>query len=152
MSLDKFFKEMGGLVRFLQQAGDRGLEIDRRGKLDEMAPDLAAGMYDFHLRFGTLSGQGTGRQGPEFSAPIPPARVEPVYDLFDELQEVVIVIQVPGVSVSDVHLDAQGHDLILGASNGERRFARRIPLPMVADLDRASVSLTNGVLEIRLPK
>ncbi len=152
MSLDKFFKEMGGLVRFLQQAGDQGLEINRRGRLDEMAPDLAAGMYDFHLRFGTLSGQGIDRQGSKPLATIPPAPVEPAYDLFDEPREVVIVVQVPGVSASDVRLDAQGNDLILDAGNGERRFARRIPLPMAADLDKASVSFTNGVLEIRLPK
>ena len=121
MSLEKFFKEMGGIVRFLQQAGDQGLEINRRGRLDEIAPDLAAGMYDFHLRFGTLAGQGMDRQGPKPSVTIPPAQVEPAYDLFDEPREVVIVVQVPGVSASDVQLDAQGHDLVLDAGNGERQ-------------------------------
>jgi HSP20 family protein len=152
MSLEELFKEVGGLVRFLQQAGDQGLEINRRGRLDEVAPDRAAGMYDFHLRFGTLTGPGTGRQGPKPSVTMPPVQVEPPYDLFDEPQEVVIIVQVPGVSASDVHLEAQGHDLVLDANNGERQFARRIPLPMVADLDKASISLTNGVLEIRIQK
>jgi HSP20 family protein len=152
MGLEKLFKEMGGLVRFLQQAGDQGLEINRKGRLDEIAPDLAAGMYDFHLRFGTLAGQGIDRQGPKPSVTMPPAQVETAYDLFDEPREVVIVVQVPGVSASDVQLEAQGHDLVLNAGNGERQFARRIPLPLVADLDKASISLTNGILEIRLPK
>jgi HSP20 family protein len=154
MSLEKLLKEMGGLIRFLQQAGDQGLEINRKGRLDEMSPDLAAGIYDFHLRLGTLAGQGIDRQDadPKPAATIPPAQVEPAYDLFDEPREVVIVVQVPGVSASDVHLDAQGQDLVLNAGSGERMYIRRIPLPMVADLTRASVSLTNGVLEIRLPK
>jgi HSP20 family molecular chaperone IbpA len=64
----------------------------------------------------------------------------------------VIIVQVPGVSASDVHLEVQGHDLVLDAGNGEQKFSRRIPLPLAADLDKASISFTNGVLEIRLPK
>ncbi len=152
MSLEKFFKELGGLVRFLQQAGEQGLEINRRGRLDEVANDLAAGVYDFHVRFGTLTGLGTDSQGPKPSAPIPPSVLEPAYDLFDEPLEVVIIVQVPGVAASDVQLEAQGRYLVLNAGSGERRFYRRIPLPLAADLDKATISFTNGVLEIRFKK
>jgi HSP20 family protein len=152
MSLEKLIKEMGGLIRFLQQAGEQGLEINRRGRLGEGAQDLAAGMYDFHLRLGTLTERGTGRKDPKPATTIPPTRTEPPYDLFDEPRELVIIVQLPGVSVSDVRLEIQGHDLVIDAGNGERQFFRHIPLPMAADLDKASVSFTNGVLEIRLPK
>ncbi|MGD0152332.1 MAG: Hsp20/alpha crystallin family protein [Thermacetogeniaceae bacterium] len=152
MSLDKLFKELGGLVRWLQQAGEEGLEIDRKGELGSAAQDIAKGMYDLHLRVGTLAGHSTDNRGGQPLTPGRPVVLEPPFDLFDEPREVVIIIQLPGVAASDVRLEAQGKELILNAGVGERQFARRIPLSLAADLDRASISFTNGVLEIRLPK
>ncbi len=152
MSLDKLFKELGGIVRFLQQAGDQGLEINRRGRLGEGSDDREAAVYDVQLRFGTLFGQGKDKQRPDTFATKPPATLEPTFDLFDESQEVVIVVQLPGVAASDVHLKMQGSDLILDAGNGERQFARQIHLPFAADLDQSSILFANGILEIRLPK
>jgi HSP20 family molecular chaperone IbpA len=82
--------------------------------------------------------------------------------------EFQLELALPGFDAKDIHVAALPDAVIVegeaahqhrGASGrvyfcefGERRVFRRIPLPRPADVDRASATLDNGLLKVRVAK
>ena len=73
-------------------------------------------------------------------------------DIFDEGDEFVIVGELPGIEASDIQMEFVGDILQLRAERGTRRYAKELLLPAVVDAERAQLSYTNGIMEIRVPK
>jgi HSP20 family protein len=104
--------------------------------------------------FGHTNSAGSARGSasePGTSAEVHEVR-EPLCDVFEETNEIVIVAEMPGVAGSDVKLECEGDLLTLRAAKSGRRYAKEIQLPAEVDLGRAQVIENNGVMEIRCPK
>lgn len=92
--------------------------------------------------------------------------LEPLYEVSERPGEVVVSIDMPGVSKEDVVLHATENRLYVDAEcrkniclKGVRghekiftRYRKAISLPSPVDPDQAKATVRNGVLEIRLPK
>jgi len=92
--------------------------------------------------------------------------LEPLYEVSESPEEVIVSIDMPGVSREDVVLHATESRLYVDAEckrniclKGVRgrekiytRYRKAISLPSPVDPDLAKASVRNGVLEIRLPK
>jgi HSP20 family protein len=79
---------------------------------------------------------------------------EPMVDVFDEADaegHVLVVAEMPGVSVGDVTLAGAGDVLTLTADTGTRRYRKELLLPHPVDPDDADVRANNGIVEVRLP-
>jgi HSP20 family protein len=89
-------------------------------------------------------------------------------DILEELDEIVLKAELPGIALKDVDLQVKDDVLIL---RGERRFeqetkkenyhrveraygsfARSFQLPSIVDRDNIKAKLKDGVLEVKLPK
>lgn len=143
-------------MRFIQQAGEEGVEISRRGTLGPSSGKAPA-VYDFHLKMGSLAPPGAGEKGRaggrvsyEGDA-CGPRAVEPVVDLFEDPGWLIVVAQLPGTAEQELKLVVEGSALVIGGGEGERRYTCRVPLPFPPVLERCQVSFTNGVLELRIP-
>jgi HSP20 family molecular chaperone IbpA len=78
--------------------------------------------------------------------------LEPVTDMFDEPDEVVVLFEVPGVARKDIHCVLDGDILLLEAKTGERLYRKEILIePRLAE-EAPRLRLRNGVLEARLAK
>ena len=78
--------------------------------------------------------------------------LEPVTDMFDEPDEVVVLFEVPGVARKDIHCVLDGDILLLEAKTGERLYRKEILIePKLAE-EAPRLRLRNGVLEARLAK
>jgi len=78
--------------------------------------------------------------------------LEPVTDMFDEPDEVVVLFEVPGVARKDIHCVLDGDILLLEAKTGERLYHKEILIePRLAE-KAPRLRLRNGVLEARLAK
>jgi HSP20 family protein len=92
----------------------------------------------------------------------------PAIDIVERDGRLVVRADLPGLSADDVRIEVRDDALVLegerrqemeveeegGIYRAERfygRFARVIPLPDGADLDKASARFENGVLEIEIP-
>lgn len=108
-----------------------------------------SGEREFHV--GTLGKQ--RRAAPGQPAPSAAETAEPPVDVFDEGQQVTIVVDVPGVSLDDLELKVQGHIFSLSTKPTARRNYRK-ELRLEADVDPDSLRATchNGVLEVRIRK
>lgn len=74
---------------------------------------------------------------------------EPIVDVFDEEDEVVVVAELPGARKEDLRLNASRDSLEIRVAGS---FYKVIKLPCQVNPDRAKATFNNGVLEVRLPK
>ena len=86
-------------------------------------------------------------------APEPPQVVEPAVDVFDEAQEIMIVVEVAGVGLEDLELQIEGDILTLSTKpTAQRMYGKEIKLDAEVDRDSLNATCRNGILEIRLRK
>ena len=76
----------------------------------------------------------------------------PLVDVFNEAEEVLIVVDLGGFTRGEISLSMTPEHYLLHAARGEQRFEEVIDLPPSVDVDRARERLVNGVIEIVLPR
>ncbi len=76
----------------------------------------------------------------------------PLVDVFNEAEEVLIVIDLGGFTRGEISVSMTPEQYILQAARGEQQFSERIDLPPNVDVERSQERLVNGVLEIVLPR
>jgi len=74
---------------------------------------------------------------------------EPVVDVFEEKDHVLVVAEMPGISAKDVHLEIEDDVLTLSATRGDKKYRKEVQLPESFSRDQAEVSCNNGVVEIK---
>lgn len=76
----------------------------------------------------------------------------PLVDVFNEAEEVLIVVDLGGFTRGEISLSMTPVHYMLEARRGDQWFREVINLPPNVDLERARERLVNGVLEILLPR
>ena len=107
------------------------------------------GDQEFHI--GTTGKPQTKRRSQP--VPEPSEAMEPPVDVFEEEQEVIIVADVPGISLEELELKAEGSLVSLSSKAAARRNYRK-EIRFGAELEPSSLRATcrNGVLEVRVQK
>lgn len=77
---------------------------------------------------------------------------EPLVDVLDEEQEVVVVAELPGVEKDDIDLQAFKGGLTISVDTPQRKYHTELQLPEEADPKPVKTSYKNGVLEVRFKK
>ncbi|MDH5268199.1 MAG: Hsp20/alpha crystallin family protein [Candidatus Bathyarchaeota archaeon] len=77
---------------------------------------------------------------------------EPLVDVMEEVKDVVIVAELPGVEKSDIHLHTTEDHLTVSVDTPKRKYHKELTLPASVDPKSAQASYKNGVLEVRLKK
>jgi HSP20 family protein len=117
---------------------------------------------------GTIETAGEGAAPPAEMPPDPRGTWAPPLDVFETPDKLNVLVELPGMSASDVEITVEDNVLTLrgqrpfyeGASEEafhriERRFGpfqRRIALPRQSDAERISALMEEGVLTIEVPK
>lgn len=130
--------------------------------MEKMMKDLASGgntggpvYYGFRItvgpdgkpRFEEFGNMRPGLKGPEISD-----QIEPIVDVIDQRDEVVVVADLPGVEKEDIRLSAVGDLLTVSVDTERRKYHKEIRLPAKVEPETAKASYKNGVLEVRLKK
>jgi len=150
------FKGLGDFIDLLGDMIETGEEeVTRSGEFRVKGlGDKAQGVYGFSVR----SGIGGIPQVERFGnirtteeGPVVAEVREPLVDLFDEEQEIVVVAELPGVGEEEVHIEIQD-DILSLETTGERKYAKEILLPEPVDAATLQKAYKNGILELRLKK
>ncbi|MFX0099812.1 MAG: Hsp20/alpha crystallin family protein [Candidatus Hodarchaeota archaeon] len=89
----------------------------------------------------------------EVPAPTSASVREPLADVLEEENEIVVVVELPGVKKEDITLDANEDSIEIRAEGGrDRRYQKNVWLPSKINPDKAKARYTNGILEVRLEK
>ena len=76
----------------------------------------------------------------------------PLIDVFEEAEEVLIVIDLSGFQPGNVSLQLTPEKYVIYARRGDEEFREEILLPPEVDLEECVEMFRNGVLEITLPR
>ena len=77
---------------------------------------------------------------------------EPLVDVIEEDEDVIVVAELPGVERDDIDLHTAYDGLVISVDTPKRRFHKELRLPARVDPNSTQSSYKNGVLEVRLKK
>lgn len=153
VSFGGLFKGLGTLIDLAATAAEKGEEIRKEGEIRGM-PKEAKGVYGFTVR--TMGGkpvvESFGNVRDTAKGPVVEEVREPMIDVFDEKDHVVVVAEMPGVENEHISIDVKGDTLFLKAGNKDRKYMKEISLPSAVDPATLKSSYKNGILDIRVSK
>lgn len=146
-----------GLVGKLNELAETGAELHRSGEIHGAGKELK-GIYGFTVKVGL--GDQTARVEPfgNIRADKKTGRAvveeirEPVVDLFEEKDHLLIVAEMPGISVQDVEIEVKDDVLAITAAKGDKKYRKEVLLPGSYAREKMHLSCNNGVLEIKCLK
>jgi len=153
---------LGGLFKGIEKL------VDLAGKLEENGGISKEGEINFdHLKKGmkgvygfTINTAGGGipkvetfgniKKTPE--GPKVDEEREPITDMFDEKNEIVIIAEMPGIEETDLKIELKEDILELTAISKSRTYRKELLLPAKVTKQNLRHKFTNGILEIRIKK
>ena len=153
---------LGGLFKGIEKL------VDLAGKLEDKGGISKEGEISFdHLKKGmkgvygfTINTAGGGspkvetfgniKKTPE--GPKVDEEREPITDLFNEKNEMVIIAEMPGIEENDLKIDLKSDILEISAKSKNRTYRKEMLLPAKALKQNLRHKFTNGILEIRIKK
>lgn len=159
LGIGGLFKGLGNLMELVSELAEKSentttAEGQQRGEINFGEDSKLRGVYGFTVRSG-IGGmprvESFGNIRETEKGPIVAETREPMIDLFDEGQTVLVVVELPGVTEKEITLSVEG-DVLALSTNGKRKYAKEILLPAPVISEGMTTSYNNGVLEVRLSK
>lgn len=77
---------------------------------------------------------------------------EPLVDVMEEKEDIVVLAEIPGVEKNDINLHTTEDHLTIYVETADRKYHKELTFPTKVDPNSSQASYKNGVLEIRLKK
>lgn len=152
---------LGGFSNLIEKLGElaeTGQTLSQSGEIKGLDPNgKARGVYGVSIKTG-LGDQGQeevkvepfGNIRPQPSGePVVDETREPLVDVHEEDDHVLVLAEIPGVSKENVELDLSGDRLSIFAKRGEVTYRKEIELPEKFPEDKMAWECRNGILKIR---
>ncbi|HUU01271.1 MAG TPA: archaeal heat shock protein Hsp20 [Myxococcota bacterium] len=157
VGLGGIFRSLGGFLDLLSNLAEKGEgEFKRSGELGDEKKGVKA-VYGFSVRIGgggkpLIEKFGNVKDKDDGQCPVVEEAREPMVDMFDEGDHLLVVAELPGVDANDVRFEVKEDVLSLSATRGDRKYLKEVLLSSTVRADAATSSYRNGVFEIKLPK
>lgn len=153
---------LGGLSDLVQKLADlaeKGKELKASGEFPGSAGDKEMkAVYGFNVKFG-LDKKGSDRikvepfgnvtKDKESGRTVVHEVREPLVDVFEEDDHILVVAEMPGIGPKDAKIDLKDDVLTISASKKDKKYRKEILLPRACDKDKMTISCNNGMLEIK---
>lgn len=156
VGLGGIFKGIGEFINLVSDMVEAGeSEVTRTGEFKVKGlGDRGRGVYGFSVRTGIGGAPRVERFGNIRSTdegPVVDEVREPLVDVFDEGETVLVVAELPGVAEEEITVDVKD-DILTLETAGERKYSKEVLLPCPVDAATIKKAHKNGVLELRLKK
>ncbi len=156
------FLGLGGLFKGIEKLVDLAGKLEQTGAVsregelnfDQLKKGMK-GVYGFTIKsavggapkvetFGNIV---KTAQGPKVNE-----EREPITDVFDESDEVVVIAEMPGIEEADIFIDLKDDILEISTKNLKKSYRKELLLPIKPQKNSLQQKYTNGILEIRIKK
>jgi HSP20 family protein len=157
LGLGGILKGFGDLVEKLGELSETGEQLSRNGEIHGAGKEVK-GIYGFTVKVGLgddrprIEPFGNIRKDRESGRSVVQEVREPVVDVFEEDDHVLIVAEMPGISVEDVQLAVEDDLLIVTAAHGEKQYRKEVLLSSSFPREKMQITCNNGVVEIKCVK
>ncbi len=126
-----------------------------------MLPDPIETLLSLQRALDTFRGSAWLESGPSGSGPFPPLNV------FRKGEDIVVILEVPGINRSDLDVQIKGHTLRIAGTKRvsydakvsvhrrermEGHFDRTVTLPVEIDAETVNAEYRDGILALYLPR
>ncbi len=158
-AIEGIFDGLTSLLGRIKEIAEKGETIQRSGEIHGLG-DGAKGVYGFSFRVGIGGGQekihvepfGNVRKNTKTGESVVQEIREPVTDIFEEEDHILVVAEMPGVGPGDIDVDVSDDVLTITAEKGDKKYRKEILLPRSVMKSKMSVMCNNGVAELKFPK
>ncbi|MBI2480549.1 MAG: Hsp20/alpha crystallin family protein [Planctomycetia bacterium] len=160
-SLGGIFGKFGGFVEKLGELAEKGEELSQTGELKGVDPEgKLRGVYgvSFKTCLGPEGEQelkvepfGNVREEPSGETVVDDVR-EPLVDVHQEEDHVLVIGELPGVSKQDIALELSEDRLTLRGRRGDTKYRKEVVLPQSFSEDQMTWTCKNGILKVRLER
>lgn len=153
--LGTLIEQLGELAAKAEEAGG---EVTQTGEFGIGSEKRLRGVYGFTVKTGlgekglTVEPFGNISKEEESGRIVVKEIREPMTDLFDEQDHILIVAELPGIVQEDIRLELRDDILTLAAERGEKKYRKEVLLPAGFSPDKMIFTCRNGILEITLHK
>jgi HSP20 family protein len=149
---------LGGFTDLIEKLGElaeKGEQLSRAREFQwkGMEKDLK-GVYGFSVKVG-LGGEevkvepfGNIRRDEKSGQPVVQEVREPVIDVLEEEDHVLVLAEMPGIEEKDVRLDVKDDVLTIYAERANKKYRKEVLLPRICPREKMLMSCNNGILEI----
>ena len=156
LGLGGVFKGLGSFIELLTEMAEKGETLAQRSGEIEGLREGMRGVYGFNVRMGlggTPQVQQFGNVRATSAGPVVDEVREPIVDVFDEGDSILVVAEMPGVSIKDILIDVKGDILSIStAETAPGKYAKEVLLPAAVSVASQKSTFKNGVLELRFHK
>lgn len=151
------FKGIGSFLDLLSNMVEEGKEEITQTKEFRGKGELKdiKGVYGFSVKFGlggTPAVETFGNIRETEAGPKVEEIREPLADVFDEGDVILVIGELPGVEEDDIHLELKDDILSISAEGEDRQYSKEVMLPSPVKADSMSKSYKNGILEVKFLK
>ncbi|MBI1902686.1 MAG: Hsp20/alpha crystallin family protein [Planctomycetia bacterium] len=160
-SLGGAFGTFGGLIAKLGELAEEGGRLSKTGEIKEFGPGgKLRGVYGISIRtalgpegerefkvepFGNVGGKTSGGE-------VISDVCEPLVDVHEEDDHVLVVAEIPGVSKKDLEVTLSSQGLIVDAERGDKRYHKEVPLPEAFATGTVEWTCRNGILTAQVKR
>ncbi len=150
------FKGIGNLIDLATKLAEEGKELKKEFKGVTPTGKEFKGVYGFSIK--SLAGEkptvetfgNVVKETPK--GPVVEEVREPMVDVFDEKDHILVIAEIPGVSEEKIKTEISGDILKLSAQDTDRKYNKEVLLPSKVKPETLERTYKNGVLEIKIKK
>jgi HSP20 family protein len=156
LGLGGIFKGIEKLVDLAAQLEEKGGEVNKSGEVDlGRLKEGMKGVFGFSIKTAVggkpvVESFGNIKKTPK--GPRVEEEREPITDIFDEKDDVVVMAEMPGLHEEGISLDLKGDILTIKGVNKQRSYYKEVLLPSKVNPDSLTSIYKNGILEVRIKK
>ncbi len=154
------FKGLADLLEKLSDLAEKGEELSRIGEIPLRSQDKGLkGVFGFSVKVG-IGGEGVKvepfgnvtRDKTTGKAVVDEIR-EPLVDVFEEEDHVLIIAEMPGIEAEDVKFNLKDDILSFSAQRGDKQYRKEVLLPGGKfHRDKVTISCKHGIVEMKCLK
>ncbi len=158
-NVEGILRGLGDLVEKLGDLAEKGEQMKRSGvfDIDTNSGKNAKAVYGFSVKMGLDKNQearvepfGNVHRDEQTGETTVQEVSEPLIDVIEENDHLLVLAEMPGVADEDVHVDLNGDILVLHAERGSKKYHKEIVLPRSFEGKAMEQSSRNGILELKL--